>query len=164
MHVLCTVYGRRLSLFCKNEYCMSHTSLLRCHQRCFTNLFNLCVHLSAPLQSYFHVLTPTHSLFFPPSVMRYKDHTREPLCAPSSLISACSVSTWVKLVAGSKEIFSETGLMPETLCGGSVFKFYHSSPIRSYIYYSWQAREVKRDWKRWKTLKLNFLLWINQQI
>lgn len=98
----------------------------------------------------------THSFFL--SVMRYKDHIWEPLCAPSSLISACSVSTWVKLVAGSKEFFSETGLMPETLCGGSVFKFYHSSPIRSYIYYSWQAREVKRDWKRWETLKLYFLL------
>lgn len=32
-------------------------------------------------------------------------------------------------MAGSEDIFSETGRMPETLCGGSVFKFYHSSPL-----------------------------------
>lgn len=69
----------------------------------------------------------THTLFFL-SVMRYKDHRRGSLHPLIPNISLLSLHL-IQVVTGSEEIFSETGLMPETLCGGSVFKFYHSSPL-----------------------------------
>lgn len=90
--------------------------------RCFT-----C--LSAPPQTMCMCSHP-HAHFYLPSAMRYKITHKRLSCAPSSLISACHVSTWLEWsVADSKDIFSETGPVSGMLCGGLVIKLYHSSPL-----------------------------------
>lgn len=91
-------------------------------------------------------LPHTFFLFFS-SAMRYRDHTWESLCAPSSLILFRYVSTWFqRLVAGSERKLALRLRWCQRLSEVVRFFFFKpQQPIRSYIFYSWQTERKKEE-------------------
>lgn len=133
------------------------TPLHPCHLECLTNHFSLFTCLSAPPTSICmcsHQHSYTHTFL---SVKRYKITHKWLPCAPSSLISVGSVSTWFEWSgAGSKENLWDRFSVSDALQWFS-YQALPQQAIRSYIYYSWQAKRERRYRKRWDVQKSSYL-------
>lgn len=128
--------------------------LRHCHLECLTYHFSLITCLSAPPQiicmcSYRH--TCTHTLFL--YALRHKITYKQLSCAPSSLISVGSVSTWFEWSgAGSKENLWDRFSVRDALQEFS-YQALPQQAIRSYIYCLWQAKRERRYRQRWDVQK-----------
>lgn len=120
-------------MFITEYRCTSFYFLLKYHHNlrlaAVANAPAQSVHLpECPTQSHLHALTPTRRLLpFHPSVLRYKIARKGLSHAPSSLISACSVSTW-----SDQSVAAGKGNFPweqAAVCCDLVIKLYHSGPL-----------------------------------
>lgn len=142
---------------CSSEY----FALLRCHRECFTNQFNLSVHLPAcpPPTSFACANTHILILFFPIGDEKCRSHMRGSLRPLIRNISLFCLHLNQAVVWQQGNFLWAWADARDALRWYS-FQVLPQQPIRSYIYYSWQAREARRDGRRWETSKWNFLLWI----